>query len=242
MSCDTKPVNGLGELIDPDYYLGFWEPVSKAWKKLGIEPILLKVVENPSDFTDGNGVYHLPVIKDLPDYTYQKSVRNFQSMTARLWGWSMFEGNGIITDLDMMPLNGNYFNGQNYSEDKVVSFSSDAKEKFGTIGACYVLSNHKKAREFFGEIDYSTWIKKVALMTGQKWGGEQWYLEQLVNFADGIHLSRGFNSAGEASRRIDRNSWNYTEEQVKKGYYFDAHLPRPYKEYKETIYKLLSLI
>lgn len=45
---------------------------------------------------------------------------------------------------------------------------------------------------------------------------------------------------GQNGYRIDRPNWNYDIRLVKKGYYFDAHCPRPYTEFKDTIDPLVE--
>lgn len=224
---------------DNELYAGLWRPVKEAWKKLGIEPLLIYIGQKKSGVQfDPNVLYFEPL---------EGIKTSFQAQIARIWAFKLInetETNAIISDVDMMPLSKEYFtvNALKADEETILSYSSDAYQQ-QEIPMCYILANTKLMA---GLIEAKTWPEFaywMALETGQGWGGDQWFITStLKKYSKVIHLERGWNEAGQASRRIDRDDWRYHDNRVKEGFYFDAHLPRPYSQHKETIDKLLSLI
>lgn len=220
------------------YYLDFWEVVSKSWLKIGVTPVLV-IISDRDERIEENGTIVI-YMKKLPQFT-----EVFQSMVSRIWAWNLVDGNCIISDIDMMILSGKYFteNAEIFDEETLVSYSSDAKERFGQIASCYMLANSKLMKPIIGHDNWQDFAKELADNTGQGWGAEQWWFEEATKKAPKVaHLKRGFNSAGIAHRRLDRISWNYRDEDVKAGVYYDAHLLRPYSEHKQAIDHLFSLI
>jgi hypothetical protein len=72
-----------------------------------------------------------------------------------------------------------------------------------------------------------------------------WYSDQVFLYESiqkyGLENVK-FTLRGFGNDRVDRVGWGYDENLLKKGFYFDSHLLRPYQEYKTYIDKLISLI
>lgn len=220
---------------DDSFYKEYWEVVKKAWIKLGIKPVCIHVGEDEG-FEDD--VIYLKLVDGIKP--------SFQAQIARIWAYKHLEGNAIISDMDMMPLSSTYFNGiaKQFNEDTIVSYCSDAKERFdGTEPMCYILANCKIMN---GLLEHETWedfVRWMVYQTGEGWSGDQWYITQLLNkYENVVRLSRGWNEAGCANNRLDRLDWRFNDADVKEGRIYDAHLLRPYEPNTVEINRLLNLI
>lgn len=227
MSCDMNP-----------FYMDFIPVVSEAWKRIGIMPVYAIVGDR-----SGRQLSKREIIHYVPEVEGVKT--SFTAQNARIWLWKELQGNCILSDVDMMPLSGEYFNGtaEKYQEHEIISYCNDAEEKFGQIAACYILARTNIMRGLILENTYEEFIKARAEETGQGWGGDQWYLGELLKkYSAVVRLKRGFNSGGEAFNRLDRVNWHIDPSKVAAGYYYDAHLPRPYAKHKEEIDNLLTML
>jgi len=246
MSSDKNPL-----------YIDFIPIITKAWKKMGVIPVYIVIGSQeikPHLLEDGSIYAEFAQIPDIK--------LNFQALNARIWAWKMLskETNAILTDIDMMPLSKEYFCGtaSKYEEHQVISYCNDAIEKFGQIAACYILGNCGIMSSLIKESSWEDFIRARAEETGQGWGGDQFYLGEILHgcgnyppdpnkmvhnkpYEHAISLTRGFNSAGEAFNRLDRINWKYNPYQVGTKLY-DAHCLRPYLQHKDEIDKLYNLI
>lgn len=245
MSCDESP-----------FYKDFIPVITSAWNKLGIKPVFVIIGEEEGFEEDSEKIVFY--FKTIPDIKV-----NFQALNARIWAWKIVgeNKNCILSDIDMMPLSDIYFNGiaKQFEEDQIVSYCDDAVEKFGQIAACYILANSGVMSKLIKETTWEEFIRKRAEETGQGWGGDQFYLGELLHgcgnwppdpnktvhnepYPKTVRLNRGWNEAGEAYNRLDRNTWRYQDHQIIEQKLYDAHLLRPYSDHKQEIDKLLSLI
>jgi hypothetical protein len=235
MSCDENP-----------YYSDFMPVVTEAWNRIGITPVYMVTQEGPvTDYNSGrpNGNQIVFRQQEIPGIN-----KPFHGLNGRIWLWKLLppECNCIISDIDMMPLSSDYFNGTaaKYDDDHIVSYCDDAKTRFGQIAACYVLANAGLMQKLIAEDTFESFLKERAENTGQGWGGDQWYLEHLCDKHDQskvVKLVRGWNAGGEADHRLDRVNWNrYNMQDVRAGRVYDAHLLRPYKDHKAKIDALLD--
>ncbi len=228
MSCDTNPL-----------YMDFIPTITKAWNRLNIKPIYVIISQNKNKkVDDGNSItYYFKKINSL-------SIVH-QSQFARIWMWKKIKGNSIISDIDMIPISSKYFNGiaNQYSENQIVSYCDDARIKFGQIAACYVLANHNVMNDLIIEKNWKSFITNRAKETGEGWGGDQWYLDKILNeYSNTIRLNRGWFDNGEAHNRLDRNTWVYNDIDIKNENIFDVHSLRPYSENKDKIEKIMNLL
>ena len=224
---------------DESHYLDYWPLVSKVWQRFGIKPVLIKITKDEYSFYDNDVILiNLPLLPNIKS--------SLQAQIARIWAFKILNGNCIISDIDMMPLSESYFKdiANQYDEDKIVSYCSDAAQKFdGNHPMCYILANNKVMSEL---IKYDTWeqfVIDLAERCGQGWSTDQWYLTQLLNsYNNTISLKRGFNSNGQAHNRLDRDGWKYNADFITAGLVYDAHLPKPYKQNEKLIKDLYNLL
>jgi hypothetical protein len=229
---------------DDPMYLDFWEPVSKVWKeKFNIEPVLVFIGddETPIDETYGTVIRFKP-IDSIPVY--------LQTLWVRYWIPSQFPNDiSIISDIDMFPLSKFYFIEQLESiDDNQYVHINPVVASYGTLPSCYHIAKgsvYKNVLELHDTWEESiTFLNNLQLgkdpggnLTGRnKWFADEEHSSMLVLQKNPILINR------LADRRIDRSNWKYDPSKVISGEYYDSHSIRPYKENKEEIDKLISLI
>jgi hypothetical protein len=222
---------------DDSEYFDYWPIIYKAWKKIGIEPILFYVSE---DEVFGDNIIWLKKVDGIKT--------SLQSQIARIWAYKVLTGNLLTSDIDMMPLSKDYFinNSKYILCDHIVSYCSDAKYRFdGTEPMCYILANDKTMKELIPHHTWEEFVIDLAEKGGHGWSTDQWYFTKIINQYDQskvVRLSRGWNEGGAAFNRLDRLYWRYDENEVKAGLVYDAHLLRPFKSNENEIIKLYNLI
>lgn len=229
---------------DETWYLEFWPIVSKVWKKfLNVTPVMALITDEDSDFyDDGNGL--VKKFKKVDGVSIP-----LQTQISRLFIPKYLNGYCLISDIDMIPLSGEYFekNSLGIDESNFVIYSSDNPESLNEkmYPMCYVLSHSKNFEIFHSNDSFEEFTNTINnLQIG--WCSDQIFLYEKVNEYNEktnkvIYLKRGWGG-GYADRRLDRASWIYNQEQVKIGAYIDCHLLRPYSQNKNKIDELLNLI
>jgi hypothetical protein len=226
---------------NPTYY-EFWDVTKKLWYNLvGIKPILANITDNNNIIDNGDHIIHNIKSVDGVD-------SGFQSQVARMYITKYYQDYVCLTsDIDMLPLSKKYFteNIQNYNDDSLVIFSSDAYTNVNRYPICY---NAAKGR-LFDEIlqldeSFEEYTKKL-LSYGWGWDTDELFFGMKVNsFKDQdkiIKLNRGWGN-GIALNRIDRSNWSYSTDQLIDQNYIDSHSLRPYSKHKTEIDKLINII
>ena len=88
-------------------YLGWWPAVARAWRRLGITPVLFFIRDSDTvKPPPADGIVHeLELLDDV--------AVSVQYTWARFWGASLYPDDVVITaDMDMLPLSADYFVGQ----------------------------------------------------------------------------------------------------------------------------------
>ena len=88
-------------------YLGWWPAVARAWRRLGITPVLFFIRDSDTvKPPPADGIVHeLELLDDV--------AVSVQYTWARFWGASLYPDDVvIIADMDMLPLSADYFVGQ----------------------------------------------------------------------------------------------------------------------------------
>lgn len=221
---------------DDSEYLDYWPCVAAAWRQIGITPVLM-YVGTRTDLTYFRR-YNLPPISGIKP--------SLQAQIARIWAFKLLQGNCILSDIDMMPLSGQYFHGtaEPYAEDTIVSYCADGRDKFGQYHPiCYVLANSAVMAPLIEQPDWETFVRDLAQRGGEGWFTDQWWLTKLMEQHGKIAcINRGFGTNGAADRRLDRRVGGYREEDLREGKFVDAHLPRPFHRYREEIERLVNLV
>ena len=233
------------------FYLDFWPLVSKVWKeKFNIEPILAFIGDEDVEIDETYGtVIRMGDVQPVPKYLQALWVRYWLPVTEPETTW-------MISDIDMFPISKEYFIDQikDIDADKYVHLNP-CVETYGTLPSCYHIAKGKKFKEVLELPD--SWEKslkavhKSNLGSDPGWhlaGNEHWFAdERYANLKtvkypkkwDLVFLPR---EGGQNGRRIDRDRWEYEEDLVRQGWYYDCHSIRPYENHKEEIDRLVNMI
>lgn len=217
---------------DNPMYKDFYPIVAKRWNQLGFKTYYVNITTENYISEDEYGIVHK--IKDTGH-----GSTGFQSQIVRLFTSKFIDGVILTSDIDMLPINGSYFNQylDELSDDNVIIYSG---QPYGTVPyypMCYVLShtsNFKKYLEI-DDLDFTQYCKQLLEKYGEAWNTDEHFMyDKFENHKEKLIIkSRDF------SRRVDRGNWNYNKYQLEKGFYIDSHLLRPYNQYKNLIDQLL---
>lgn len=220
---------------DDSHYLDFWPTVAWGWRRIGITPVLFRISTRFKAYQDEHGlVFDIPAVRNIKT--------SWQAQVVRTWAYKILSGNIILSDMDMLAISSDYFNGnaEPHTEEKIVVYCSDAYGD-NEYPMCYILANDKVMK---GLITQETWEEYVAYLLqncGEGWGTDQWLITKICKeYGNLVKLKRGWNSAGVATNRLDRIGWFYSDSQAK--HFYDAHLLRPFNDHKEAIDKLINCI
>lgn len=224
-STDTNPL-----------YSQFKEPISKAWINLGFEPVCLSLDES-NCFADP-----------------EKIPLGNQAQIIRVLYPSLFPNEKfIVSDIDMLPLNSEYFNliSQEVTDTKtLVNASADAYPQFQEkFPMCY----YAGYGEVFSEI---TGIKSKddigRVMTEWFAKGNGWNTDEVCFFQNlkaalpksnlTVKLFKRGWTQGRAHSRIDRDIWHYDSEALSQHKYIDSHLLRPFDRNIEYLRPLFESV
>jgi len=228
---------------NPDYYK-FWPTVAKRWISWGITPTLFVISKDKLniDSSLGDVVYVNPTT-DVPTAHQAQIIRLFAAASFR-------KDVCIISDIDMMPLQKEYFieSCKPYKDDKLVVYSSDAylpdDPAHPAYPMCYLCSSGKTFYDIIGgDLDNFSKLVKEWISCGHGWHtDEKVFFQKLMDWqeqnAKTVFLRRGFNVSNHpiTIARIDRsNGSDCRMDLLEKNYYVDYHMPRPYDKYSETI-------
>lgn len=228
---------------DNPMYFDFWEPISRVWnEKFGIIPTLLY-------FGNGN-----------PSEKYGEVVRfdskskhssHLRTLWSRYWYPSTQpEKVFCIGDIDMIPISKAYFidSIQDIPEDYYVHLMPNHLP----MPSCYHVATGKLFKEVldlpntFEESLDLVWDANFGADHPQfgfsRWGSDEQFATMKINQKVSAKLVNLKSIDRPPNSRIDRSNWSYTVEDVRRGKYVDSHSIRPYKENKEEIDRLISLI
>jgi hypothetical protein len=235
VSCNSDP-----------FYLDFWPLVSKLWKtRLGITPVLCYVdsCENSSISREYGVVTRYEPIDDIP--------LTFQAQWARFFEASRYEGEVVvISDIDMLPLSRYFFVEQIVDIDENLYLHlSPYPERFPIVPAPYNVAKGNLIKQVLEIGDSwpdscrSVYKRKLGPMIQPAhldaplyWCTDEYYLGmQISRYPDQSVFHFLTREGGLNGRRIDRACWNYSKKLLGQNYYFDAHCPRPYNQFKHLI-------
>lgn len=221
----------------PDY-IEFWPVVAKAWKEIiGIQPTLALIAHADVQIDESLGdVIRFEPIEGIPT--------SLQAQVIRLLLPALYPDDVcIISDIDMIPLNKEYFTEsiRNCPDDSFVVYRDKAYHAGSlTYPMCYFAARGSVFQEVFqtyGLQDIAPMIQKLyALNIG-------WHTDEIVLY-DYLHGWSGFEArciklGHYVEKRIDRSYWMHDQRLLRSGYYIDAHCPRPYSQYKACIDELV---
>ncbi len=220
-------------------YIQFWPLVARVWKeKMGIQPTLALIGDESVqvDTTLGDVIRFKP-IPSVPTWFYAQTVRLLMP--------AYFPNDVcVISDIDMLPLNRDYFvNGVAgvTNPDAFVVFRDKAMPN--RFPMCYLAARGTIFQELFelaSVADIPATVKEW-FSFGMGWETDELLLHRVVTRWDKYltHVVK-LGYGAQVQDRICRTSWHYNAAELKKGSYVDAHLPRPYDKHKEKIDKLVK--
>ena len=218
---------------DNPLYKDFYPIVAKRWYELGFKTYYVNITDNDSIENTEYGIIHkIKKIDSIPT--------GFQSQVVRLFVANFVDANLLMSDIDMLPINGDYYNQFNgeFNGKNIILFSGQPYGVNPYFPMCYVLASSTTLKEClgFGKVTFDKYCKKLAEHYTIKWNADEHFMfdmfkqhPELINIKD-----RNFN------RRINRVDWNYDTNLLKQGFYIDSHMLRPYTLYRDQIDKLIN--
>jgi len=225
LSCNSNPT-----------YLDFWPITSKIWKqRFNIHPILIYIDHDDPNIDENFGT----VIKMKP---LQGISVVTQSQFARLWHLQFYPDDICITsDMDLLPISHWFFKTQIKDIDSLryVITSIDG----GHINIMFNIALGRTFKEYLDLKD--NWEDQLNVLNDPiyrennqiSWSADEIFLTEKLKNKPYLKLERDIRST-----RIDRSNWNYSEQKLKLGMYYDCHSLRPYNQYKNEIDKLINQI
>jgi hypothetical protein len=221
---------------DNPLYKDFYPIVAKKWFELGFKTYYINITdtENESICENKWGIIH-----------YMKPAKGLstglQSQIVRLFSSNIVDGVLMMSDIDMLPINGTYF--RNYldelTEDNVLIYSGQPYTDVPFYSMCYVVSKSKNLRLYLGieNMNFQEYCDLLGNNYKQAWNTDENFMyDKFQNFKDKLIIKRD----RDFSKRIDRSRWGYDVNLLKKGYYIDSHLLRPYDKYFKEVNELLK--
>jgi hypothetical protein len=217
---------------DDPLYKDFYPIISKRWKDLGYKTLYINITDKDDiEETEYGIIYSIKSLNFVPT--------GFQAQVARLFAPNLIEGVLLMSDIDMLPINGNYYKQYipELTESNIIIYSGQPYGNVPYYPMCYVLahSNTLKNCLDISNMSYSEFCKMLIIKYGEKWNVDENFLyDKIMNKDNVVIKTRDF------SRRIDRSNWAYDKTLLKDGHYIDSHLLRPYSSYKNRIDDLLQ--
>lgn len=217
---------------DNPTYKDFYEVVSKKWLELGFKTYYINITDKDEIIENKYGIIHK--IKKL-DFVSE----SFQSQVVRLYSSNLInDKNILISDIDMLPLNGKYFSdfAEKLNKNNVLLYSGQPYETVPFYPMCYVLSNSNFLRSILEIENYNfhDFCKILVEKYGDVWNCDENFLYDKIQ----NNLEKTIISERDYGTRIDRTHFFYSEERLSEGLYVDSHLPKPYQLFENEINKL----
>lgn len=221
---------------DNPMYKDFYEIVAKRWLELGYKTYYLNISDTDEIIENEYGVIHK--IKAL-DFV----STGFQSQVVRLFSSKFIEGNIMMSDIDMLPINGDYYNQylNELTDINVIIYSGQPYGNTPYYPMCYVVSHSSNFRKYLEieDMNFSEYCKMLSNNYDQAWNTDENFMyDRFQNYQENLVIKND----RDFSRRIDRSNWNYNIDLLKRGHYIDSHMIRPYVTYKDKINDLLKKI
>lgn len=218
---------------DNPMYKDFYPIVSRRWLDLGIKTYYINITDKDEIIENEFGIIHK--IKSLDSFN-----TGFQSQVVRLYASNFINGNIMMSDIDMLPINGDYFNKyvSELTDENVIIYSGQPYGNVPYYPMCYVLSHSSNFKKYLDiDISFSEYCKMLIDKYGQAWNTDENFMyDKFQSNIDKLVIK----TDRDFSRRVDRGNWNYDMNNLKKGYYIDSHMLRPYNIYRSQIDYLIK--
>ena len=221
---------------DNPMYKDFYPIVAKRWLELGYKTYYLNISDSDEIIENEYGVIHK--IKAL-DFV----STGFQSQVVRLFSSNFIEGNIMMSDIDMLPINGEYYKQYvgELTNENVIIYSGQPYGNVPYYPMCYVLSHSSNFKKYLDieNINFSEYCKMLSDNYGQAWNTDENFMyDRFQNYKENLVVKND----RDFSRRVDRGNWIYSIDLLKRGHYIDSHMLRPYNQYRIQINKLINEI
>ena len=157
---------------DNPMYKDFYEVVSKKWNEFGLKTYFINITNENEIIHNEYGIIHkIKAVDGVPS--------SYQSQIVRLFCANLVEGNLLMSDIDMIPLNKNYYQNEEINENDFIIYSSDW-EDVNNIPMCYVAGyGHVFDLIFETNCSFSSFVNTLH-KRGHGWGGDQEYLSHKI--------------------------------------------------------------
>jgi len=214
-------------------YYEFWPLVARAWTKIvGVKPTLALIAPKDFEIDESLGdVIRFEPLEGVPT--------SLQAQVIRLLLPAYYpEDVCIISDIDMLPTQKSYYVDSilECSEDAFVVFRDKAypEEGFKRYPMCYLAAKGKTFQKLF-ELDSLDQISEKiyawhSLNLG--WNTDERVVFRAIQNANDVAIDF---LGHRVEKRIDRINWRFGKQSLARGFYIDAHLLRPYSQYKDQV-------
>lgn len=221
---------------DNPVYKDFYPIVAKRWKDLGFKTYYLNITDHNDIIENEYGFIHK--VKSL-DFVSS----GFQSQVIRLFSSNFIEGNLLMSDIDMLPINGEYYRqyDNELTDDNVIVYSGQPYGNVPYYPMCYVLSNSNNFRKYLEieNLSFEEYCRMLLNNYKEAWNTDENFMyDKFQSHLDSLVVK----SDRDFSRRVDRGSWMYDINLLQSGYYIDSHMIRPYNHYKKEIDQFICQI
>jgi hypothetical protein len=215
-------------------YKEFYPIIAKRWFEMGFKTYYVNIGEEDEIFETKWGIVHN--IKSLDFLS-----AGLQSQIVRLFVCKFIDANLLLSDIDMLPLNKEYFNSyvNELTDENIIVYSGQPYKDVPYYPICYILSNSKTMKRYLEieDVDFEQFCKNLVEKYENSWNTDERFLyDQLQKNKENIIIKKR-----DFSSRIDRSRWIYNEDLLSKKFYIDSHLLRPYDKYFQEINKLINL-
>lgn len=214
-------------------YKDFYPVVAKKWNELGFKTYFINICDNDEIFENKWGIVH-----NIKALEFVSTA--FQSQVVRLFSSNFIEGNLLMSDVDMLPLNKEYYNSyvNELTENNVIIYTGQPYTDVPYYPMCYILAHSNTLRNLLSikNLSFSDYCKMLFEKYGEAWNTDEHFMydEFQKNKESLVIKSR------DLKRRVDRFRWGYDYNLLKEGYYIDSHLLRPYAQYFQEVNKLIN--
>ncbi len=220
-------------------YLELYPSVAKAWCAMGIEPIMLHICDEDTEL-------------EKVDYGFYKKIKKIegvktgtQAQVVRLYAMELFpEKNLLISDIDMMPINKDYFvkTAEPIAEDEILIYTGQPYGNVPFYPMCYILGKGRVIANAvrIEDMCFEEYCKHLDKKYSGAWNTDENFFYERINEWEDFEEKVVILNGRDLDRRINRTNWEYDVNELKNGYYIDSHLLRPYRTYKKEIDKLLD--
>ena len=219
---------------DNPLYKDFYPIVAKKWLSLGFKTYYINITDEDSIYENKWGIVHN--IKALENFS-----TGFQSQVVRLFTSKFIDGNLLMSDIDMLPLNGEYFNQYNHelTDDNVILYSGQPYKVNNFYPMCYVLAKSQTYIKLLDlqDLNFEGYCNLLSEKYGLAWNSDENFMfDKFENHKDKLIIKKD----RDFSKRIDRGKWVYDINLLKEGHYIDSHLLRPFTDHFKEINELLK--